>query len=334
LGSIDSWYSNVDGFLMNAFIINEATTSTAGIDERRRMFITEDGRIDVSYNKPEWREGLAYMNRLHSEGLLATESFTITNSELRALIEREGPPIIGSTPNGGPHNFANTAGDRRTHFEIVPPLRGPRGVQLAMYDEWLPIRSGRFVITKDSLIPEVAIKWADYCYSPDWHTRNRYGVLGRDWNIPPAGTPGVNGNDALFEELIRWGTPTNALLGSNNIAWPRFVSYNRTISPDPFELEAVLWDARAKYWPYRFPRSVPRILPFTVDEARDYNTLNRTLVEYAEQSMAQFITGQLPLNDANWNNYVQQIDRLGLPQLLRITQTAFDRTWAEALGYR
>ena len=334
IGATNGWYQTIDGFLMNAFIINETIDHREPLHNRRRMFLTEDGIVDVAYNKPEWREGLEYMHRLHSEQLMATESFTLTNAELRALVEFEGASIVGSLPAGGPHSFSNTAGDRRTHYTIVPPLIGPRGVQWAYYNQFLGIGVGQFAITRDSLIPEVAIKWMDYCYTPDFFTRNRYGVLGRDWTIPPPGTPAVDGRDASYEEVLRWGAQTNAYWAQSGVTWTRIESYNRAISPDPFELEAVLWNARNVYWPYRFTRNVPKELAFTPDEARDFTNLNTNLVQYIEQQMAQFVTGRLPLNDSNWNAYVQQIDRLGLAQLLQITQRAFDRSWAEALGYR
>jgi putative aldouronate transport system substrate-binding protein len=37
----------------------------------------DDGKIEVSFNKPEWKQGLEYMHKLYAEGLLAAESFTI-----------------------------------------------------------------------------------------------------------------------------------------------------------------------------------------------------------------------------------------------------------------
>ena len=334
VGAQAGWHAHWDGFLMNAFIINNTSSYDTGLDARARMFRTETGQMDVSYNKPEWRQGLQYFNRLYSEGLMAPESFTINRAGLIALVENP-VSIVGSLPNGGPHEFANTGGDRRTHYRVLPPLRGPNGVQLAWYGgEFAQFGLGSFTITKDSLVPEVLVKWNDYWYTEDIGTRNRYGVVGRDWLQPAPGTVSVTGGQARYEEILRWGSPQNAYLGRSGGSWGRWGSFDRAMSEDPFELEFVLWNAMLEYAPYNFTRNVPGTLPFTVDEARDYTQLNAGIIEYVETSMAQFVTGRLALNDANWNTYLQTIDRLGLAQLLSITQTAFDRTWAYTLGYR
>ena len=331
----DTWFSAIDGFLMQPFIYNH-TTNYASTDAngRRRMLITPDGKIDVSYNKPEWRDGLTWMNKLYSEGLMSSECFTLDRNGLRSLVEIEGDPIVASIPNGGYHEFANTTGQRRTEYRIMPPLIGPKGVQECFYDEYSNINLGRLSITNDCKIPEIVLKYADYWYTEDMGTRNRYGVLCRDWSIPPAGTPAVEGGDAKYQEILKWGTPQNAYIAGNGPAWNRFASYDRALSDDPYELELVLWNGRNLYWPYRFMRSVPGQLPFTLDEARENTQLNQDIIDYVDQSLAEFITGRTPLTDANWNAYVQQIDKLGLARLLAVNQSAFDRAWAQTLGYK
>ena len=327
IAGIDGWNPNIDGFLMQSFIANDRGGS------RSRMYRTETGQIEVSYNKPEWRQGLEYLRRLMQENLMTTEIFTLTRAGMMALVEHPDGPMVGSIPMGGPMDFADTAGERRTHFRILAPLRGPNGRQHAAYSEFAGVGISFFAVTKDSRMPELAVKWADYLYTPDYATRSRYGVLGRDWIIPPPGTVAVDGGQARFEDILRWGDPQNAhLSGGGGRGF--FASYHRAVGPDPFELEAVLWNARQVYYPYRWQMNVPGQLPFTVDEAREFNNLNTQLRDHVEQSMAQFISGVLPLNDANWNAYLQTIDRLGVAQLLRITQAAFDRSWAYTLGYR
>jgi putative aldouronate transport system substrate-binding protein len=331
VGATEGWHAEIDGFLMNAFAYNETSTDRDPIN-RRRVYVTNTGKIDVSYNKPEWKQGLEYLHKLYAEGLLASESFTLHKEELRGLVEYEGALIVGSLPNGGPHEFANTQGERRKNFVVLPPLKGPSGVQQIWYDEFAAERSGRYLVTRDSKIPDIAIKWVDYCYTEDFFTRNRYGVLGRDWKIPPAGTRAVDGGEAKYEEILRWGTPQNAYWGVNAPAWNRFASYMRGESGDPYELEYVLWNAYQTYLPYAFKRSVPRTLAFTTEEARRYAEFNRLIVEYVEQSLARFVTGDLDLN-RDWNRYLSDLDRMGVNDLISITQAAFDRQWKKALGY-
>jgi putative aldouronate transport system substrate-binding protein len=332
VGAISGWQAVIDGFLMNSFIYNE-TSESADPHNRRRIFLTNDGKIDVSFNKPGWRQGIEYLARLCREGLLAPESFTLKKEDLRSLVENESALLVGSLPNGGPHEFASTTGERRTHYQVLPPLKGQNGIQQIWYDEYAGAAIGNFVITKDSKIPEVAVKWADSCYTEDFVMRNRYGVLGRDWKIPPAGTESVDGKQAMYEEILRWGTPQNAYWGIGGVSWARWGSYKRAKSPDPFELEYVLWNAYQKYLPYAYQMSVPKTLPFTLEESRRYNELNRLIVEYVEQFLAECVTGRKDVA-REWDNYIATLNRMGLDELLKINQTAFDRGWKSALSHK
>jgi putative aldouronate transport system substrate-binding protein len=45
---------------------------------------------------------------------------------------------------------------------------------------------------------------------------------------------------------------------------------------------------------------------------------------YRNQMWARFITGDLPLNDANWNNYVRTIDGMGIQAVLGAYQKTYD----------
>jgi putative aldouronate transport system substrate-binding protein len=332
VGAISGWQAVIDGFLMNSFIYNE-TSESADPHNRRRIFLTNDGKIDVSFNKPGWRQGIEYLARLCREGLLAPESFTLKKEDLRSLVENESALLVGSLPNGGPHEFASTMGERRTHYQVLPPLKGPNGIQQIWYDEYAGAAIGNYVITKDSKIPEVAVKWADSCYTEDFVMRNRYGVLERDWKMPAAGIESVDGKQAMYEEILRWGTPQNAYWGIGGVSWGRWGSYKRAKSSDPFELEYVLWNAYQEYLPYAYQMSVPRTLPFTLEESRRYNELNRLIVEYVEQFLAECVTGRKDVA-REWDNYIATLNRMGLDELLRINQTAFDRGWKSALSHK
>jgi putative aldouronate transport system substrate-binding protein len=332
VGDTEGWYGNVDGFLMNAFIFNETSNDRNPI-VRRRVFLTKDGKIDVSFNKSEWRQGLEYMNKLYSEGLLAGESFTLKKEDLRAIVEKDGAPVIGAITNGGVHNFSNVSGERRKDWMVIPPLTGPNGLKQIYYDEYAGPTVGRYLVTKDCKIPDIAIKWADSQFTPDFATRNRYGVLDRDWRIPPAGTPGVDGDPAKYEEILKWGTPQTAYWGVNTINWQIIPSHMRGLDlNDPYELEFVLWNAYVDYLPYANRQSVPKELAFTTAEARRYAELNRLIIEYVEQSLAGFVTGRLNIN-TGWDKYLSDLNTMGLTELIQLTQSAFDRTWKEALGY-
>jgi putative aldouronate transport system substrate-binding protein len=319
------WHMEVDGFLMNSFAFNETTTTT-DVDSQRRVYIKADGSIDCSFNKQEWKDGLAYLHRLFAEGLMAPESFTQSHENLRSLVENPSEIVVGAATSGSLLEFTRLAGERKKEFAVLAPLKGPKGVQYAYYDEYQPMALGRFVITKDCKIPEIAIKFADYMYTPDFAMRNRYGVLGRDW-IVPQGVEGVHGQPAVYEETgLKWSTPTKAYWSSGGLAWSGVGSYMRAKSPDPYEIEYVLYEAMKLYWPYRFMNSVPRALALTVQEARRYAELANLIIPYVNQSTASFISGRLDLN-RDWDKYISDLKTMGVEEWLKLIQTGYDRAW-------
>jgi len=128
--------SEVDIFLMNAFIYNEGGN----------RFILNDGKVDVAFNKPEWREGLAYLKKLYDEELLDHTSLTTTAEQIKQLANGE-VELLGAFPALQPGTYCDLAGERWKHYSVVPPLKGPNGVQLAQYNAY-PAAVDAFAITK------------------------------------------------------------------------------------------------------------------------------------------------------------------------------------------
>jgi putative aldouronate transport system substrate-binding protein len=82
--------------------------------------IIRDGRIEVVYDDPEWRDGLRFMNRLYEDGLIHQEAFVQQLDQLKALGENE-VPILGSTPAGQTANGGRTTIPSSTSFRELSP---------------------------------------------------------------------------------------------------------------------------------------------------------------------------------------------------------------------
>ena len=63
---------------MNAFIYND----------NDKYLTVKDGKVDFAANKPEWKEGLAYMNKLYKEGLIDPAAFTQNDQAIGQLGNR------------------------------------------------------------------------------------------------------------------------------------------------------------------------------------------------------------------------------------------------------
>lgn len=75
IANSDGWHTQLDGFLMCPFTYIDADTYMA----------VEDGKLIYTPTTEKYREGLRFLNKLYTEGLLSPESFT-NNQETNAKI--------------------------------------------------------------------------------------------------------------------------------------------------------------------------------------------------------------------------------------------------------
>lgn len=316
-GAITGWKTNIDGFLMNAFIYNDG-------DDR---FIVNDGKVDVVYNKPEWREGLAYMRKLCSEGLLDPASFTQDGAQLRQLGENE-IPILGAAPGGSPHEFTNASGERRLDYVALTPLKGPNGVQFTGYYPTNPRNA--MVITSACKYPEVAYRWGDYQLSEEISVWSRFGEPEVDWRKPNEGEIGINGKPAYLVPILLWGSVQNSHWHFSNPGFSTAeMQSGQAFDPDgPPNMERILYVVTEEQYDGYEPDH-DSILPplfFTEEEAAEYTELKTLINDYVKESIARFVTGDMDI-EKEWDNYVKELDNMGLARYIEITQTAYDRQY-------
>jgi putative aldouronate transport system substrate-binding protein len=45
--------------------------------------LLDNGKVGAAFTQPEWKDGLAYTNKLYSEGLISKETFTQDDKTLK-----------------------------------------------------------------------------------------------------------------------------------------------------------------------------------------------------------------------------------------------------------
>ena len=308
----------VEGFLMNAFIYN---------DTKEKLNL-KDGKVDVAYDKPEWKKGLEYMKKLYSEGLIDSSAFTMTIEQMKQLVESVEIPIVGAVTGQGINAFANMKGTRHKDFQVVPPLKGPDGVQTSRWEPYQNYKSGAFVITKACKNPEIAMRWIDYLYSTEGTLRSRFGSEGQEWRKPNPGEKTVEGKDATWTLLKPLGTIQNVSWAGLNSP-PQNTSVNNMQASTYTDinssegLEAKLYQATLLYDPYKPKEVVP---PMYMDK-KGIQTYSQQLTDlngYVNESVVQFVTGKLDLNK-DWNTYLKNLDTMGLKDYLTTVQKTYDQ---------
>lgn len=312
--------SLVDLFLMNSFIYN---------DGDKRM-IVNNGKIDIVFNKPEWKEGLKYIHKLYAEGLIAPQSLTQDTASLKKLTENPGIAIVGAVGAHSPSTITIVEGpsNRWLDYQPIAPLKGPSGFQKAAYFPYSKIQQGEFIMTKANKYPEATMRWAELMYTFEANLHSNLGNEGTSWVKPEPGDKGRGGATATYRNLVPFGRVQNeswSQYGLNYRTDQNFYAGQAVLKqPDK---EQMYYEATKKlYEPYK--QDIDKIVPplfFTKEDSEQLAELDKTINDYRKNMTARFITGDASL-DKDWDNYVSTLDKMNLKKYLEIYQKAYDST--------
>lgn len=306
--------SYIDTFLMQSFINSD-----------RNMQFLKDGKINVAFTQPEYKEGLKYINKLFKEGLVDKQSLTQDRNQLRKLGENPDSVILGVVAAQNPTVFNTLEGTRWKDYVAVPPLKGPTGVQVSKY---VPqsITYGSYVITNKMKNPEIAVRLADFLYSEEATNRAILGRPDLEWRVATPNEIGINGKPAKYTLI------GNTAPGAKNATWGQVGPSLRTNewrlaqTADPKNpLEDILYkETLAKYEPYKpDPKKAIPALNFTNEQTDEIANISKTIDDYRKESSARMIIGDLDI-DKKWDEYLKNMESMKLPRLLQIYQSAFD----------
>lgn len=317
-GAIKGYNLYVYHFIMCAFIQNQ------GFDQK--PFILENGKVSVAFDQDGWKEGLKYLNKLYNDGLLDQGAITQDNVQLKQLAENPDTVLLGCVTAGAMTGFLNAGSERMNYYTSVPPLKGPKGVQTTGY---YPNQAnvGKFAVTSSCKYPDVAVKWVDWFYSIDGTLRSNAGRQDIEWRFAKDGEIGLNGEKGTYVRLLKFGK-------TQNVHWnktvPNFysVAFRNGQVAEPTDQESILFnETREKYEPYK-PAEVLPPLFMEVDESEEYLGIEYSLMEYLKESTARFVVGDMDI-DGEWQNYLNELKKIGLERYIELTQSAYDRQYSK-----
>lgn len=328
-GSLSEPNTQLPSFLMNSFIYNPGPM--VGENEQQpRNLIVLDGKVTAAFATPEWREGLRYISRLYTEGLIDPQFFTQDEDALQRLGNNPDEVILGGVLGGSAGSAVSIErepGARWTEYVSVPPLTGPGGVRYAAWNPYLPAFPAA-TITSACKDPALAVAWVDTLLWQEATLRQDRGILDEDWRWALEGEIDVEGEQALWKLLVIHSEPTNqSWAGTGPICMSRhmFSSIAVDLEAIDLNLEKVLHDATANdYEPYKQPleMTLPP-LALSNDQAIAIADPEATISQYVKQMMAQFIRGETDL-DGGWDAYLATLEGMGLAPYLQVYQEVYD----------
>ncbi len=333
--SAGTYGENITIPLMNSFIYYPTTKMTQAV-----LTLDESGEnVIAPFVEDGWREGLEYMNRLCSEGLLPEAVFTDDKTQFMAVLNNEEINLVGSLSTGSLSrwtDYDNNANGQQ--YEMMPALTGPEGIAYSPFLQYTP--TSIWFVTSACENPELAVKLGDYFYDPEISNITRYGEPDVDWTTDEAALS----DDSYSKAYIEAGLcDKKSLLVLNDIWGENNATFWRDINPRYSTIEdsngvvyATEWDPTVKslkfyadnynYYYTAHPDKLLPTLTYTNDEAQEQSEILVNVATYVSQSMAQFITGERPLTDKEWESYKKELDTMGLQVWIENAQAAYDRT--------
>ena len=320
-GASSGWNASVDGFIMNAFVSTAKISGEVG----ERIFV-QDGQVRAAFTLPAYKDGLLYMNDLYNEGLISSDAFTQDAEQYRQLGENPDTVLLGAGP-GGAINMAifNGESGRWLEYKAVPPLEGPSGLRFAAY--YPDFGYGAYTITDKAKNPEAAFRLGDAFYEMDVTMRKVWGRKGIEWEDPEPGELGINGLPAVWKRLLgegemsptsRWGTQGGPMALSREMRLG-------SVAQEGPSVEGVLFEeTRDKMEPYKpdLATIIP-ILTYSEEVAAELVDLKAGLGTYVVEMTARFIIGDVDI-ETGWDEYLVELDNIGLPRYLELVQQAYD----------
>jgi putative aldouronate transport system substrate-binding protein len=321
-GAYGTWAADPYLYVLNAF----------GYYHTSNIMLKND-RFSPVANQDYIRDGLVYLKGLYDEGLLDSASLTQTLNQMTALGGNPDAVIVGSFTAG---HFAMGVDinnmERSVQYSTLLPLTGPTGYRgIPSNSELEQPTAAAFVITDKCKNPALAIKVADLMSTMEWANRFQNGRRGVGWTDADPGTFGPDGVTPAKYKYIslnksEFAVNNDILIWSIRLLepdWRAVYQMTGSLYDVPNYEERLISEVR-KQMPYIADVQVVPPLAYTENAAARLSQVQTAVGDYVTSAFVEFITGRRSLDNAGWNTYKQDLERLGYSEYVSIMQNAYD----------
>ena len=278
-----------------------------GIIDNDYYVTAEDGKVVSHLTADENRAFLEWLHILWEEELLDHNGFSIPDTLRQMTDENKAIPyglIMGSTP------LTTIPTSALNQYDVLMPLKADgKQVYRDFAGDLIP---GTFAITSACKEPEKLVAWVNTLYTEEGSRMAQYGLEGEEYSWR---------DDGLWEWKEDLNTVANYILPANTIS-------NGNAAPG-----IALEDFQLKYSDEATSRNITMmaeakqysVKPFPSvllndEDAAEIARIQKELGKYAERTMACFVTGDIPLDDENWQVFCDKVHELGLDDAVSIWQ--------------
>jgi putative aldouronate transport system substrate-binding protein len=288
---------------------------------KKECYLDADGKtVKFGAVQPGYKELLGVFAQWYKEGLIDKDF--ITNKDTKqfdAKVTANKGGAFGASLSSGMGKYLDLAKKENPKFDLVAvPMpvktKGTKpsyGLVVSPYKDLYDVS-----ITATSKNKADIAKWLDYGYGKEGNMFFNYGIEGDTYTM-------VNGVPTFTEKVTKHSQGIQkslSLFTRVNYGGP-FVDDTNYLKqyytyPEKQMPAMQLWSD------FTIKKDLPR-LTFTSEESKKIADLGSSISSRVDEMAIKFIMGQSPLSD--WDKYVKELNDLGLQEVVKINQTAYER---------
>lgn len=311
-----------DGDQDPSLIINGFGEGYGDNDKGRHIAVTDDKEVICTATQEGYKKGIAWLHKLYEEGLIDKESFTQDWSTYvsKGKSGRYGvcfswdvanidnlkdwvplPALTADTTNITPQNGSYTSGFDR----------------------------GRCVVTAVAQNPALVCAWLDQMYAPIQSPQNNWGTYGEDddFDIFEMGT-NENGEDMLQHAPLEGASPVE-VREAESVGGPLAIldKYYGVYVTCPDDAQYRLDWISEIYTPDMNTTYVYPNVFMSTDDTKRLSDLQTDIQKLINAKKSDWIMNGF--TDADWDQYLSDLEAYGLSEYLELFQTNFDNFYEE-----
>ncbi len=272
------------------------------------LTVNKENEVVLGAATEQYRYYLEFMNELWESGAFCTEIYTMESTASRATIQKGNCAV-----SIGTYASSSAFSDGVVDVEVMEPLVSQyNGTKQWMKNPVVNFRACVASATCQDL--DTLLAWLDSFYAPEdnplnkdgtvWGASLSKGVLGENFTMDneaknwTSGASFSNYYDNLYTGVLGMYSPVDSLALKGN-------------------------GTMAKVLPYAKEISGLSNLVLSTNEQDDFADIWTDMEKYISQMHGKFITGQEDI-ETGWDNYLNQLTRMGLEEVLEIYQNVYD----------
>ncbi len=282
-------------------------------------FLVQDGKIQHGYAQENYKIGIKNLAKWYAEGLIDPEVFTRGSSSRDYL--------LGENLGGMTHDwFASTAGyntklaDTVEGFEfaaMIPP-ESVSGVRMEEHRR-IPIKPDGWAISYQNEHPVETIKYFDFFFTPEGRNLSNFGVEGVHWDM-------VDGEPIYKPEIVSGERAVNSQMYDIGAQIQRgyWQDYRYEIQwTNEIALAGIALYDEGDYLVDQFLG-----VAFNEEEQSVFDKYWSSIRTYMLERQQAWLLGTGDV-EAEWDDYLADLDRQGFNDVVAVMQSAYDRQYGQ-----